>query len=112
MTCSQVTVFPVCAAARPMTAAKFDSTERFLKPDPKYGSRLIAKFINAVMVDGKKSVARKIVYDCFDIIAKKAASLASGVPRLEEIPKHLLPEGLREKPGGNDQAERGAAFHT
>lgn len=50
---------------------KYKSTERFLKPDPRFGSRQIAKFINAVMVDGKKTVARRIVYDALDILAKK-----------------------------------------
>jgi len=50
---------------------KYDSTARFLKPDPKYGSKVIEKFINCLMVDGKKSTARKIVYDALDLIAKR-----------------------------------------
>lgn len=50
---------------------KYVSTERFLKPDPRYGSKLVAKFINAVMREGKKAVARRVVYDSMDIIAKK-----------------------------------------
>ena len=45
--------------------------KKFLKPDPKYGDVLVAKFINAIMYDGKKSVARKVVYDAFDIIEEK-----------------------------------------
>ena len=40
-------------------------------PDPKYGSELLAKFINMVMVDGKKSVAEKILYGALDQVAKK-----------------------------------------
>ena len=40
-------------------------------PDPKYGSVLLAKFINMVMVDGKKSVAEKILYGALDQVAKK-----------------------------------------
>jgi small subunit ribosomal protein S7 len=52
-------------------AKKFESTERFLKPDPKYGSRLIAKFINSVMKQGKKCAARRVCYDAFEVIAKK-----------------------------------------
>ena len=51
----------------------YKSTERFLKPDPRYNSKLIAKFVNAVMLDGKKSTAQKIVYDALDIVAKKVA---------------------------------------
>lgn len=37
---------------------------REILPDPKFGSKTIAKFINHVMVDGKKSVAEKIVLRC------------------------------------------------
>ncbi|MGD8587620.1 MAG: 30S ribosomal protein S7 [Chromatiales bacterium] len=40
-------------------------------PDPKYGSELLAKFINMVMVDGKKSVAEKILYGALDQVAQK-----------------------------------------
>ena len=50
---------------------KYDSPARFLKPDPKHGSPIVAKFINCLMRDGKKSVARKVFYDCLEILAKK-----------------------------------------
>ena len=52
---------------------KYDSTERFLKPDPRYDSRLVSKFINSLMHSGKKNAARKLFYECMDIIAKKAS---------------------------------------
>jgi small subunit ribosomal protein S7 len=52
-------------------AKKYESTERFLKPDAKYQSRLVAKFINCVMKRGKKCAARRICYDAFEVIAKK-----------------------------------------
>jgi small subunit ribosomal protein S7 len=45
--------------------------KRFIKPDPKYNDVLVAKFINYIMWDGKKSVTRKVVYDSFDLIEKK-----------------------------------------
>lgn len=44
---------------------------REVLPDPKFGSELISKFMNMVMVDGKKSVAEKIVYGALDGIASK-----------------------------------------
>ncbi len=44
---------------------------RPVAPDPKYGSPIVAKFINMIMWDGKKSVARKIVYGAFELIEKK-----------------------------------------
>ncbi|BCR04038.1 30S ribosomal protein S7 [Desulfuromonas versatilis] len=46
--------------------------KRVILPDPKFGDRLVAKFMNAIMVDGKKSVAESIVYGAFDIIAKRS----------------------------------------
>ncbi|MDX1607653.1 MAG: 30S ribosomal protein S7 [Candidatus Spechtbacterales bacterium] len=45
--------------------------KRQLQPDYKYNNPLVTKFINYMMWDGKKSVARKVVYDAFDIIQKK-----------------------------------------
>ena len=50
---------------------KYDSPERFLKPDPKYGSLLVSKFINSLMLDGKKNAARKVFYECMDLINEK-----------------------------------------
>jgi small subunit ribosomal protein S7 len=52
-------------------AKKFASTERFLKPDPKFGSRTIAKFVNSVMKQGKKTTARRVVYAALEEVAKK-----------------------------------------
>lgn len=43
--------------------------KRDLAPDHKYGSVLVAKLINYVMKDGKKSTAERVVYDCFEIVA-------------------------------------------
>lgn len=42
-----------------------------LAPDEKYNSPLVAKFINFIMQDGKKNVARGLVYDAFDILGKE-----------------------------------------
>ena len=46
--------------------------QRKVLPDPKFGSELLAKFINVVMVDGKKAVAEKIIYGALDILAEKS----------------------------------------
>jgi small subunit ribosomal protein S7 len=45
--------------------------QRKILPDPKFGNELLAKFINILMVDGKKSTAEKIVYGALDILADK-----------------------------------------
>lgn len=47
--------------------------KREILPDPKYNSTLIAKFINIVMANGKKSVAEKIVYNALEILKKKVS---------------------------------------
>ncbi len=44
---------------------------REIVPDPKYGDVLVAKLINKVMRDGKKTIARKIVYNAFEIIRQR-----------------------------------------
>ena len=45
--------------------------KRFLKPDPKYNEILVAKFVNSLMYDGKKSTVRKMIYSAFDIIEER-----------------------------------------
>jgi small subunit ribosomal protein S7 len=45
--------------------------KREVLPDPVYGSVVVAKLINSIMLDGKKGVAQKIVYDAFETIGKK-----------------------------------------
>ncbi|MBO1255760.1 30S ribosomal protein S7 [Alteromonas sp. 5E99-2] len=47
--------------------------QRKILPDPKFGSQLLAKFMNVVMLDGKKSTAEKIVYGALDIVAEKTS---------------------------------------
>ena len=46
-------------------------TKRDVLPDPVYGSKLFTRFINKIMLDGKKGVAERIVYDAFDLIHSK-----------------------------------------
>ena len=45
--------------------------KRDVLPDPLYNSKLVTKLINSIMLDGKKGVAQKIVYNAFDIIKEK-----------------------------------------
>jgi small subunit ribosomal protein S7 len=46
--------------------------KRRINPDPKYKDKLVAKFMNAIMVDGKKSVAEGIVYGALEIVKVKS----------------------------------------
>jgi small subunit ribosomal protein S7 len=52
-------------------AKKFTASATQLKADPVYDSKLASKFINCLMYDGKKSVARKVFYDAMDIVEKR-----------------------------------------
>ena len=46
--------------------------KRKILPDPKFGNLKVAKFMNQIMTNGKKSVAEKIIYGAFDEISKKS----------------------------------------
>lgn len=52
-------------------AKRFTASETQLKPDPMYNSKLVSKFVNCLMLDGKKSIAQKVFYDAMDVIKKK-----------------------------------------
>lgn len=49
----------------------YKSTAVYVKPDPKFGSILVSKFINRMMLDGKKSTAQRVFYEALDIASKK-----------------------------------------
>ncbi|TCL62365.1 30S ribosomal protein S7 [Rhizobium sp. BK251] len=46
--------------------------KREINPDPKFGDLVVTKFMNAIMLDGKKSVAENIVYGAFDVVHAKS----------------------------------------
>jgi len=48
------------------------AAKREVLPDPKYGSRLVAKFVNIMMIRGKKSVAERIMYDALASVEERA----------------------------------------
>ncbi|QDT64612.1 30S ribosomal protein S7 [Calycomorphotria hydatis] len=52
-------------------AKSFTASRTMLKPDPKFGSKLVEKFVNCLMYDGKKSVAYNVFYDSLDRIKEK-----------------------------------------
>ncbi|MCC5814086.1 MAG: 30S ribosomal protein S7 [Leptospira sp.] len=47
---------------------------RFIEGDPKFSDKTISKFINCLMVDGKKSTAEKVFYDALEIVEKKTGA--------------------------------------
>lgn len=62
-----------------MAFKKFTHSEEILKPDPRYNSKLVSKFINCLMWQGKKTVAQSVFYGAMDQCVKKMKD----VPPLE-----------------------------
>ena len=54
-----------------MAFKKFTASVDTLKPDPRYNSKLISKFVNCLMTGGEKATAQRVVYDALDIVGKK-----------------------------------------
>lgn len=63
--------------------------KRSITPDPKYGSVSLAKFINYVMEEGKKSTSQRIVYQALDALEKKSEKPA--LEAFEEALKNVSP---------------------
>ncbi len=63
--------------------------KREILPDPLYGSKVVTKLINAVMLDGKKQLAQGIVYDAFEIVAEKTGKEA--LAAFEEAMNNIMP---------------------
>ena len=63
--------------------------KREILPDPVYNSVLVSKLINSVMLDGKKGVAQKVVYDAFAIIEEKTGK--NGLEAFTEAMNNIRP---------------------
>ena len=50
-----------------------EAPKREVLPDPKYGSQKLAKFINLLMLDGKKAVAERVIYGALDVMKEKGS---------------------------------------
>jgi len=63
--------------------------KREILPDPVYNSVLVSKLINSIMLDGKKGVAQKVVYDAFSIIEEKTGK--NGLEAFTEAMNNIMP---------------------
>lgn len=63
--------------------------KREILPDPIYNSKLVTKFINQIMLDGKKGVAETICYDAFDVIKEKTGKEPLEV--FEQAMRNVMP---------------------
>lgn len=68
---------------------KGPAKKREIIPDPVYGSRMLSRLMNRVLLDGKKSTAEKIVYGALDIVQEKTNK--SGIEVFEEALKNVMP---------------------
>ena len=64
--------------------------KREVLPDPMYGSELVTRLINNIMLDGKKGVAQKIVYDAFQIVNEKSGKDA--LEAFESALENIMPQ--------------------
>jgi len=69
---------------------KFTASNQQLEPDPKYNSKLASKFINCLMLDGKKSTAQTVFYDAMDIISEKVKD-AGAIEVFEKAVNNVKP---------------------
>jgi len=63
-----------------------------LRPDPKYGSKQVARFINTIMYDGKKSAAQRVVYGAFDEIERRTKGTPTALEVFEKAVSVIKPE--------------------
>ena len=69
---------------------KGNTPKRDVLPDPVYGSVVVAKLINSIMLDGKKGVAQSIVYDAFDQIQEATGN--EPLEGFEEAMNNIMPK--------------------
>ena len=70
---------------------KFKSTEKFLKPDPRFKSMLVSKFTNYIMLKGRKSAAQKAIYGAFEIIREKLGDNPDPVEVFKQAIENVKP---------------------
>lgn len=63
--------------------------KRYVLPDPKFGSQLVSRFVNNMMLDGKKSIAYKIFYDAIEIVEEKTGE--NGLEVFEKALENVMP---------------------
>jgi small subunit ribosomal protein S7 len=68
-------------------AGRITKSEQQLKPDPRYGDKVVSKFVNCIMHGGKKSVALRLVYDALDDLQ---ARIDKGGPQTEGLPETAI----------------------
>ena len=72
-------------------AGRITKAEQQLKPDPKFGSKVLSRFVNTIMLDGKKAVAQRVVYNALDEIEKRTKGDPPAIEVFERAINNLKP---------------------
>jgi len=71
---------------------KSRAKKRILLPDPKFGDTLVTRFVNTMMMSGKKNLAFKIFYDAMDIVEKNKSDDESNVDIWKKALSNVMPQ--------------------
>ncbi|MCK5114511.1 MAG: 30S ribosomal protein S7, partial [Phycisphaerae bacterium] len=103
-----------------MARKKFTASAKQLTPDPKFNSRLLAKFTNVMMLDGKKWAAQKFMYQALDVIEQRVkdatpievfeAAIANLKPRIEVRSKRVGGANYQVPMPVNSKRQQSLAF--
>jgi small subunit ribosomal protein S7 len=73
-------------------SGKITSADAQLRPDPRYGDKVLSRFINSIMYDGKKAVAQRVVYDAMAVIEERLKKETS--PEAPKTPLELFQRAI------------------
>ena len=71
---------------------KSKAKKRILLPDPKFGDKLVTRFVNTMMMSGKKNLAFKIFYDAIDIVEKNKIDEESSLDVWKKALSNVMPQ--------------------
>ena len=73
-------------------AGRITRSNEQLKPDPRYGDKVVSRFINCIMRDGKKTIAQRIVYKALDEIEKRTEGNPAGIEVFHKAVDNVKPD--------------------
>ena len=73
-------------------AGRITKSEKQLQPDPRYNSKVLSRFINCVMKDGKKSTAMRVVYRALDEIEKRTKGEPPAIKVFDDAIANVKPD--------------------
>jgi len=72
-------------------AGRITKSEEQLRPDPRYGSKQLSRFINCIMKDGKKQAAQRVVYGALDLIEERTQGKPAAIEVFEKAVENVKP---------------------